>query len=160
MESFFHWLLGDDSALSIAANMIALGTFAFGLVPAVRWANRLGREVSEIRRRLRASAGKVFWEHATLQNIQLISRVQGRDDAWNIRWSRLRAAGPDDWSPKRIDASKSAIVVGAVTYGDRGMGEHSSITVSAVNYIDGDPGWRRLVLDTRRWLARLLGEII
>ena len=51
-------------------------------------------------------------------------------------------------------------VVGTVKYAERGPEQLGAIAVVTVHYVDGDPGWRRGWLALRRWVARLLGEVV
>lgn len=116
---------------TIVANALAIGTVIVGALPTVRWARRVRRELSEIRRQLGTSSKDGVRENATFHNIHLGTKVG--NDRWNIAWSRLpdglhkpdvkqavarvtshRLAQILTSNPSRI--AKNPIVVGAVRY--------------------------------------------
>jgi hypothetical protein len=173
------WPLTAEGWSTLVSNVITIGTLVVGLPFAIRWAHRMRREASEIRRRLRAAAGEAFYERASLQHITLINPVDAKDDTrWNIQWSRPPGAQPSDLKTgvatitskhllhvlknesTRIKASKSGTVVGTVEFADHGEGQVSGIVVPRVHYIYGDPKWREKLLEFRQSLARWLGDVI
>lgn len=172
MMDFVGWLVGNDSPLSIAANILALGTFALGFL-GVRFANRTRQELREIRRRL--PAGDPVADREALQNIQLLRRVNvGDNTRWHVEWSRLGADNTKTGqavieSPRllkelakernRIDLSMAAIVVGVVEYNDHGGGVSSSITVPMVHHIKDDHWMRAALFMIRRGFGRMVAEI-
>ena len=174
-KSFFPMTL--EEIASVLANLIVIGTFLFGLLPAARWARSVQRESAEIRRRLRPAAALSFLERETLQHIQLVRQLDELD-LWEISWSQLRNMDDRDirrgvaritakrllnvlrQDPKRIKASKTAIVVGTVDFVLGRDQKPSSINVSKVVYISGDGFLRKVWLAVRRSIARLFGQIV
>jgi hypothetical protein len=155
---------------TIGANLIAITTVVAGFIPTVRWARRVRRELTEIRKGLEGSAGEASQGRDRFSNIQLGTRAG--DDQWNVEWSPLA----DRWnvvSTKRATATitskrllrilrsdpnriiKSPIVVGGVRYAEAGR-DLRDVEIYRLDHVAGDT-WRKAWFVLRHWVWRLFG---